>query len=37
MLGQWGLYSFKNQLNCCEVRNMDDDDDDDDDDDSVLQ
>ena len=29
----WDPYSFENQLNCCEVRNVDDGDDDDDDDD----
>jgi hypothetical protein len=25
VLGQWDPYSFENQLNCCEVRNVDDD------------
>jgi hypothetical protein len=28
VLGQWGPHSFENQLNCCDVREVDDDDND---------
>jgi hypothetical protein len=27
VLGQWGPHSFENQLNCCDVRDVDEDDD----------